>query len=59
MAVVSNLNQVPAYTFNGVNYDYNPIFNCGNWTPAAGCSVSPTAPPSSAPYVPYLGTTQE
>jgi hypothetical protein len=55
MAVESNLNQVPAYTFNGVNYDFNPIFNCGNWAAATGCSVNPTAPPNSGPYVPYLG----
>ena len=55
MALQSNLNQVPAYSANGSSYDYNPIFNCGNWVAATGCSVGPTAAPNSAPYVPYLG----
>lgn len=55
MALQSNLNQLPAYSSNGVNYDYNPIFNCGNWVATTGCSVNPTAPPNASPYLPYLG----
>lgn len=55
MALQANLNQLPAYSFDGVNYDYNPILNCGNWTPATGCNVNPTASPNSNPYLPYLG----
>lgn len=55
MALQANMNQLLPYSAGGVNYDYNPIFNCGNWTAATGCSVNPTSSPNSAPYLPYLG----